>query len=167
MRTRTPGDGPNCWCGQPATFGGSCSAHFDSDTGRHTPRDSTRATLAAADELNQRLASVAAGAREAGDVSLAESLLMLRNNRLPGTHIRAELAESVEAEARRAQKGDVVQLNPEKHPRFAGCFAVVDEVRSFGAIVIIAMPGDPSAIIPVRAVWEDFARIGVAAWVRP
>jgi hypothetical protein len=73
-RTRTPGDGPKCWCGQPATFGGSCSAHFDSDTGKHTPRESapdsnpmhaigygrgddnsTRATLAAANELNQRL----------------------------------------------------------------------------------------------------------------
>lgn len=37
-RTRVPGDGPACWCGQPATFGGSCSTHYNTDTGCHTPR---------------------------------------------------------------------------------------------------------------------------------
>lgn len=36
MRTREPGDGPKCWCGAPATFGGSCNEHFNSDTGVHT-----------------------------------------------------------------------------------------------------------------------------------
>ncbi len=45
-RTRTPGDGPRCWCGELATFGGSCSSHFDTDTGQHTrPPRTTRAQL--------------------------------------------------------------------------------------------------------------------------
>lgn len=33
-RTRTPGDGPRCWCGAAATFSGYCNAHYDTDTGR-------------------------------------------------------------------------------------------------------------------------------------
>jgi hypothetical protein len=33
-RTRTPGDGPRCWCGALATFGGRCSAHAGTDTGK-------------------------------------------------------------------------------------------------------------------------------------
>lgn len=37
-RERGSHNEPKCWCGQPATFGGSCPAHFDSDTGVHTRR---------------------------------------------------------------------------------------------------------------------------------
>lgn len=37
-RDRVPGDGPKCWCGKEATFGGSCNDHYNTDTGQHTPR---------------------------------------------------------------------------------------------------------------------------------
>jgi hypothetical protein len=33
-RTRTPGDAPLCWCGAAATFGGRCTAHAGTDTGK-------------------------------------------------------------------------------------------------------------------------------------
>lgn len=32
-RVRVPGDGPKCWCGALATFGGYCNAHYNTDTG--------------------------------------------------------------------------------------------------------------------------------------
>lgn len=35
-RARVPGDGPQCWCGVPATFSGYCNAHYNRDTGEKT-----------------------------------------------------------------------------------------------------------------------------------
>ena len=43
------------------------------------------------DEILADLDCLAAKARESGDTSLSEALLMLRANRQPGTHVRAEL----------------------------------------------------------------------------
>lgn len=43
------------------------------------------------DEMLSDLDCLAAKARESGDDSLSAALLMLRNNRKPGTPIRAEL----------------------------------------------------------------------------
>lgn len=74
--------------------------------------------------------------------------------------------KTIETDARGAQPGEVVQINPEKHPKFAGCFAVVDQLRRWGVVADIPMPGDPNAIIPVRLAWADFARVGMACWVR-
>jgi len=74
--------------------------------------------------------------------------------------------KTIETDARGAQPGEVVQINPEKHPKFAGCFAVVDQLRRWGVVADIPMPGDPNAIIPVRLAWADFARVGMACWMR-
>lgn len=42
-RQRIPGDGPRCWCGELATFGGRCSAHAGTDTAK--PIDPPRPKL--------------------------------------------------------------------------------------------------------------------------
>jgi hypothetical protein len=69
--------------------------------------------------------------------------------------------------------GDVVQLDPaahlgEKKGFFAGCFMLVTELKSFGAMGFICMPGKYGTIpgeAYFRARWEDMERIGKAVWV--
>jgi hypothetical protein len=65
--------------------------------------------------------------------------------------------------------GDVVQIDPAMLTcSFAGCFMAVTEVRSWGAIGWIAIPG-PRGQMPARAYfrceWQWVKRIGPAAWV--
>lgn len=68
------------------------------------------------------------------------------------------------------EKGNLVQLNPEKckNPIFAGCIMVVTEPKSFGAQGYVqalgekAKPGDQAYY---RADWEEIELVGNAEWV--
>lgn len=60
---------------------------------------------------------------------------------------------------------DVVQLDPESHPRFAACFAIVDEVRSWGVVATVRVPGNPPGDAPIRLETGTFIRVGEAAYV--
>lgn len=64
--------------------------------------------------------------------------------------------------------GDVIQLDPERHPKFAACFGTVDEVRSWGVVATILVPAGPTpGEAPIRLEFGSFVRIGKAEWVRP
>lgn len=66
--------------------------------------------------------------------------------------------------------GDVVQLDPLLKPEhaFAGCFMLVTEVKSWGAIGFVAMPverGKTPNQAYYRASWLSMERVGKARWV--
>ena len=68
-------------------------------------------------------------------------------------------------EATEARVNDVVQINPELHPKFAACFAIVEEVRNWGVVAYVPIPDkEPGTIAPIRLEWKDCAPIGVAVW---
>jgi len=71
-------------------------------------------------------------------------------------------------DGREVSVGDVVQINPEAHPKFAACFAIVEEVRAWGVIAYVPVPDkQPGTIAPIRLEWKDCAPIGHAIWVQP
>ena len=61
------------------------------------------------------------------------------------------------------EKHQVVQMNPEtvKNKAFAGCLAVVDEVKAFGAQVYIQVIGqfrdEVGSLAYYRAEWEEMS----------
>ena len=60
--------------------------------------------------------------------------------------------------------GEVVQINPETHDRFGGCFMVVSEPKSFGAMGYVTVPhaeGPQQAYF--RCKFEDMETLGVTA----
>ncbi len=62
--------------------------------------------------------------------------------------------------------GDVVQIDPDAHPKLATCFAVVDEVKGWGAVATVPIAASPSPNqAPVRLAHGTFKRIGKAEWV--
>ncbi len=64
-----------------------------------------------------------------------------------------------------AKVGDVVQIDPEIHPKFAACFAIVEEVKSWGVVAYVPVPDkQPGTIAPVRLEWKHCAPIGRAMW---
>lgn len=61
--------------------------------------------------------------------------------------------------------GDVVQIDPDRLPLFGGCFAIIEEVRSWGVIGYVPMPDkEPGTIAPIRLDWADCRKIGAAKW---
>ena len=60
---------------------------------------------------------------------------------------------------------DVVQIDPVSNPKFAGCFAVVEEVKSWGVVAYVACPGPSVGQAYVRLAHEHFVRVGKAEWV--
>lgn len=68
--------------------------------------------------------------------------------------------------------GDLVQLDPayhlgERSGFFAGCFMVVTELKSFGAMGYIPIPGNRGEMPGMayyRAKWEEMHIIGQAIW---
>ena len=62
--------------------------------------------------------------------------------------------------------GDVVQIDPEHDDRFGGCFLIVTEVRSWGAIGYVRVPGEDAGDAFYRVPWEHCHQIGRAEWVR-
>jgi len=66
------------------------------------------------------------------------------------------------------QSGDVVQISPAV-TMFAGCFMVVTEPKSFGAVGYITGVGnreDMPSVYPFRASFAEFELIGRAVFVR-
>lgn len=71
------------------------------------------------------------------------------------------------------EPGDVVQLDPLKHlgPSdgfFAGCFMYVNEVKSWGAVGFVFVPGNRGRAPErayYRAKWEEMEIIGKAVWL--
>lgn len=68
-------------------------------------------------------------------------------------------------------KGDVVQLHPEttKNRMFAGCFMVITERKSFGAVGYVQALGEngqPGGQAYYRASWEEMEWTGaIAPWI--
>jgi hypothetical protein len=66
--------------------------------------------------------------------------------------------------------GDVVQIDPATpNCFFRGCFAIVTEICSWGALVNVLMPNTPSempGIAAFRAMWQAMSYVGQAAWVQ-
>lgn len=160
--------------------------------GSHLLDSSREYIRAAAESLefsDQQLAE-AAGPGESADMLMARviELLELEHGRVTpdceqaraemerrrgaGFVQRVEMDDCEDCKQRTARvvvamkPGDVVQINPSAHPKFAGCFAVVDEVRSFGVTADIPIAGDPRSIAPVRLAWGEFLRVGAAPWLR-
>lgn len=68
------------------------------------------------------------------------------------------------------EKGMVVQLNPEtvKNKMFAGCFFMITEEKSFGAmgfVQALGEGGDPGGRAWYRAEWDEMEFVGWAVWV--
>lgn len=69
-------------------------------------------------------------------------------------------------------EGDVVQFNPETvgNKAFAGCLAFVHELKSFGAIVGVVIPGPrdvPAAVAYYRATFDELEFVGHAPFGAP
>ena len=66
--------------------------------------------------------------------------------------------------------GDVIQVDPEV-AGFGACFAVVDEVRTWGVTASVFGPNGtrqgPASEYPVRLETGKFERVGRAVWLRP
>jgi hypothetical protein len=63
------------------------------------------------------------------------------------------------------EPGDVIQIDP-SNEMFCACFAVVEEVRDWGVIAKVTIPGRPPSEMPIRLATGDFVRIGEAAFVQ-
>lgn len=59
--------------------------------------------------------------------------------------------------------GNIVQVDPEKDKCFAGSFVLVTEVREWGIIGFVQIPGSGQAW--VRKKWEDVEWCGQAEWI--
>ncbi len=67
--------------------------------------------------------------------------------------------------------GSVVQIDPEHSKVFGGCFMVVTEVKSWGAIGVINVPGtdieveSPSVACYFRCEFKHMKYVGTAQWM--
>lgn len=69
--------------------------------------------------------------------------------------------------------GSVVQLDPERHLGeaqgfFAGCFLLVTELKDWGVMGFVAMPGERGTMpgsAYFRAPWDALAYVGEAVWM--
>ena len=71
-------------------------------------------------------------------------------------------------ESRELKPGDVVQIAPSMDTFFSGCFMLVTEPKSFGAMGFIAIPGergDPPGQAFARVAFADMEFIGRASFV--
>ena len=82
-----------------------------------------------------------------------------------------ELAFVSDAVGNPVRVSDVVQIDPESKLQregfFAGCFLLVTELKSFGVMGFVAMPGkrgEMPGCAYYRVASADFVRIGTAAW---
>lgn len=69
-----------------------------------------------------------------------------------------------DASGNKLYQGAVVQIDPEHDPRFAGCFMLVTEPKSFGAMGFIQVPGDEGGQAYYRCPSKAMALIGGAMW---
>ncbi len=72
-----------------------------------------------------------------------------------------------EINLKEVQQGDVVQIDPESHARFAACLMVVTDVKNWGLQGYIIVPGVTGSD---RAYYRvnngGYAKVGVAKWLR-
>lgn len=69
------------------------------------------------------------------------------------------------AEIQELKVGDVVQVHPGTG-KFALCIMVVEDVRGWGALLTMEIPGPEPAEAPYRCAFEDMTRVGKVAWMR-
>ena len=60
--------------------------------------------------------------------------------------------------------GDVVQIDPEHDPAFAACFLVVTELKTWGVMGYVRVPGHDGGDAYYRVPFEKIHRVGVAEW---
>lgn len=62
--------------------------------------------------------------------------------------------------------GDVVQIDPEHDEVFGGCFLLVTELKTWGVMGYVRVPGhgDKGGEAYYRVPFEQIARIGAAEW---
>lgn len=61
--------------------------------------------------------------------------------------------------------GDVVQYRPGANPAFDGCFVQVTEIKAWGVMGFVRVPGETGGNAYVRPKMEDIAFIGKAVWI--
>lgn len=81
---------------------------------------------------------------------------------LLGRLIDQERALALSGQPTTIALGDVVQIDP-LHHCLGATFGIVAEVRSWGIVAEVLVPG--RGLAPVRLEPADYQRIGVAAWV--
>ena len=62
--------------------------------------------------------------------------------------------------------GDVVQIDPNHGEAFGTCFLVVTELKSWGVMGYIRVPGEGGGGAFLRVPFNKVTRIGFAEWVR-
>jgi len=67
-------------------------------------------------------------------------------------------------ENRDLEIGDVVQIKPESHERFGGCFMVVTVPTAYGAQGYIVVPGE-KGVAYHKCAFGDIEFVGRAKWV--
>lgn len=60
--------------------------------------------------------------------------------------------------------GDVVQIDPASDDRFGGCFLTVSEVKRWGVVGYVRVPGQAPGLAYYRLNFEHLHPIGVAEW---
>jgi len=58
--------------------------------------------------------------------------------------------------------GDVVQIDPAHDEKFGGCFMLVEEVKGWGLVGFVQVPGSGRAYY--RVPYEKCFQIGMAQW---
>lgn len=64
--------------------------------------------------------------------------------------------------------GDVVQISPESDTAFGGCFMLVTEPKSWGALGFVSLPTERGKLPDeghCRVAFEDMELVGTAPWV--
>jgi hypothetical protein len=61
--------------------------------------------------------------------------------------------------------GDVVQIDPSHGEAFAACFLVVTELKSWGVMGYIRVPGEGGGDAFLRVPFDKVTRVGFAEWV--
>lgn len=64
----------------------------------------------------------------------------------------------------RLRPGDVVQIAPHI-AMFGACLAMVYELKSFGAMIGVQIPGKEAGVAFLRVNWSDFEYVGRGAFV--
>ncbi len=61
--------------------------------------------------------------------------------------------------------GDIFQVKPSsENERFRGCLIVADEIKDFGVVGYVQVPGE--GVIPVRCKYEDLVFVGKVCYMQ-
>lgn len=71
----------------------------------------------------------------------------------------------VDAQDQRVRVGDIVQLDPQRHVKFGGCYLTVTLAAHWGVVGYVAWPEAPTAArCSYRAEAATYRRVGVSVW---